>query len=116
MNRNYKNKFFNHHPGSNISFTEILVVVIIAGILISIGIPAFLNYNTTAYQNAMESLNAFSEEYNLKPGSCQRIDTNNNHYITCTAQNDQGQILTLECSTGWMGNSGCFPKAMIPYQ
>lgn len=115
MKRRKYNSLFNSYYGSSHTLREILVVVIIGGILLTTFGSAILRYNSTAYDNAYNGLISFSETHDLTPGSCQTVDTNNNQYISCTATNAKGEILTLECSVGWMGNHGCHPKTNMYY-
>lgn len=100
------------HKNKGITVIELLVAVLVIGCLAAIVAGVYWKFfqqpqETEAARNAaIQNLNNFSKTAVLKPIDCVSQDPENDGYVDCTAQDQKGQFINLECAYK-RENQGC---------
>ena len=95
-------------PETGITLGEVLAVIVVGGIVASIGFSAINSgFGSTAKEKAEAALIEYSQAAGLNPINCVARDTDGDGYVSCSAKDpERGSIVALQCASSW-GNEGC---------
>lgn len=83
---------------SGLTLLQLLIIIILAGIIAYFMLPRLKERNTQLILGvANQNLMLFARKNNLTPLECIPNDADRDGWVSCTVENEQKELMTIQC-------------------